>query len=364
MCNSTNTEDKIKYKGSLCREHILQSNVAKLENALQYMHEEGLFSREVYAILNQWQTTESVDEQAERVLKNANGRTDARPHITIKITRNSQDTDLMNVNYIIPINNAYLHIHTTHNQENKDDSFIPPEIFQFLSDNESDNQTEFSSKDKLFSVKDKNNDHETSCLECQGAVLSATNAYQETQTIVGTPTKSDFVRFCNINDNIVDNLGNGDSGASTSKNCADSIDNSASNDQEICSNDVLDSLILNFRLIDQMHDMRDNCEGQTWEDSESDQETCYLESTESPNPQDSLEDNDDVKNNQNKLTDDKVLENCLDLVNYISGKPSEIETFYHNNPPYYKSYKFIEKSFKHLHCLTMITVEICILFCV
>ncbi|CAC5383185.1 unnamed protein product [Mytilus coruscus] len=162
MYNSTNTEEKKKNKDEICRLYTIHTNLAKLDCSLQYLHKEGLFSREVHGILNQWWKTQSVDKNAEYVLKNAIVRSDERPHITIDITKGFEpDADLRYISYTIPIKDAYLHIKCTtvhpnqlnHKQtitgslitanypENIEDSVIPPDVTDFVLEHDSVDQT-------------------------------------------------------------------------------------------------------------------------------------------------------------------------------------------------------------------------------
>ncbi|VDI02284.1 Hypothetical predicted protein [Mytilus galloprovincialis] len=71
VVKANNSKEAKKHKESLCRIYTIQNNISIIDNALQTMHEHGLFTLNVHNILNQWWTTQTLDSQSEEILKNS-----------------------------------------------------------------------------------------------------------------------------------------------------------------------------------------------------------------------------------------------------------------------------------------------------
>ncbi|CAG2233991.1 unnamed protein product [Mytilus edulis] len=163
LFNCTETDRKKKNMEKLCRLYTVQSNWEKLDCSLHNLYKEGLFSREVHAILNQWWKTQLVDKHAEHVLKNTIVRSDERPHITIGITKVFRaDSNLRHISYSIPLKDAYFHIkcntaypnqssheHTitgpfvpANSSENIEDNVLPPDVIDLVLEHDVVDQTE------------------------------------------------------------------------------------------------------------------------------------------------------------------------------------------------------------------------------
>ncbi|XP_063443979.1 uncharacterized protein LOC134724721 [Mytilus trossulus] len=89
VVNANNSKEAKKLKETLCRIYTIQNNISIIDNALQTMHEQGLFTLNVHSILNQWWTTQTLDSQSDEILKNSAIISDNRQAIQIQITETS-----------------------------------------------------------------------------------------------------------------------------------------------------------------------------------------------------------------------------------------------------------------------------------
>ncbi|CAG2211135.1 unnamed protein product [Mytilus edulis] len=90
VVNANNSKKAKKQKETLCRIYTIQNNISIIDNALQTMHEHGLFTLNVHNILNQWWTTQTLDSQSDEILKNSAIISDNRLQaIQIQITETS-----------------------------------------------------------------------------------------------------------------------------------------------------------------------------------------------------------------------------------------------------------------------------------
>ncbi|XP_063443978.1 uncharacterized protein LOC134724720 [Mytilus trossulus] len=87
--NTCNSKEVKKHKETLCRIYTIQNNISIIDNALQTMHEQGLFTSNVHSILNQWWTTQTLDPESDEILKNSAKISDIRQAIQIQITETS-----------------------------------------------------------------------------------------------------------------------------------------------------------------------------------------------------------------------------------------------------------------------------------
>ncbi|VDI02285.1 Hypothetical predicted protein [Mytilus galloprovincialis] len=89
VVNASNSWEAKKHKETLCRIYTIQNNVSIIDNALQTMHEHGLFTLNIHSVLNQWWTKQTLDPQSDEILKNSAIISDNRQGIQIQITETS-----------------------------------------------------------------------------------------------------------------------------------------------------------------------------------------------------------------------------------------------------------------------------------
>ncbi|XP_063443980.1 uncharacterized protein LOC134724722 [Mytilus trossulus] len=89
VVNANNSKEAKKHKETLCRIYTIQNNISIIDNALQSMHEHGLFTRNIHSVLNQWWTTQTLDSQSDEILKNSAIILDKRQAIQIQISKTS-----------------------------------------------------------------------------------------------------------------------------------------------------------------------------------------------------------------------------------------------------------------------------------
>ncbi|OPL32662.1 hypothetical protein AM593_03849, partial [Mytilus galloprovincialis] len=89
VVNANNYKEAQKHKETLCRIYNIQNNISIIDNALQTMHQQGLFTTNVHSILNQWWTIQTFDPQSDGILKNSKVISDKRNAIQIHISKTS-----------------------------------------------------------------------------------------------------------------------------------------------------------------------------------------------------------------------------------------------------------------------------------
>ncbi|XP_063406775.1 uncharacterized protein LOC134690694 [Mytilus trossulus] len=366
MYNCTDTDRQKKNKEKLCRLYSKQSNSEKLDCSLQNLHKEGLFSREVHGILNQWWKTQSVDEHAEHVLKNALVRSDERPHITIDITKkNEQDTNLRYISYTIHIKDAYLHIKCTtdhpnqsnlqqtiteplvqaNSSENIEDSVLPPDVIDLVLEHDVVDQTECPNDNSVTDNISMPFD-----LQRQGAPLPIRHQHL-------TPHNDlDILTNHNTLASDLNSSRRTTEYDTTSLQACDSVHNSYSRNCENLDGNMSTSKVKRKQIEDKEEPVKkllkikvNQCEhyDRIAENSSSaDSKRNELSLEQIPNNTSTLkeicsdkfldswslylhENIDEMKNNgkqNDQIEDDKELESFSDLDNFISGKPSQMET--------------------------------------